>query len=50
MNKGSLGVDSTRTILSAGARRGYGDWALGWRLGVFYPDFSLLISLFSRYP
>lgn len=36
MNKGSLGMDSTRTILSAGARRGYGDWALGWRLGVFY--------------
>ena len=38
MNKGSLEYQSNRTILSAGAKRGFGDWALGWRLGAFYDD------------
>lgn len=38
MNEGSRNFKSNRTILSAGAKRGFGDWALGWRLGAFYDD------------
>lgn len=36
MNEGSQNFKSNRTILSAGAKRGFGHWALGWRLGAFY--------------
>ena len=38
LKSGSRHLDSTRTILAVGARRGFGDWALGWRLGAFYDD------------
>ncbi len=38
MDVGKSSFESTRTILSAGARRSFGDWAFGWRLGAFYDN------------
>ena len=38
---GAKSFQSTRTILSAGARRSFGDWALGWKVGAYYDDVEL---------
>lgn len=38
---GVKSFQSTRTILSAGARRSFGDWALGWKVGAYYDDVEL---------
>lgn len=38
---GAKSFQSTRTILSAGARRSFGDWALGWKVGGYYDDIEI---------
>lgn len=38
---GTKSFQSTRTILSAGARRSFGDWALGWKVGGYYDDIEI---------
>lgn len=38
---GAKSFQSTRTILSAGAHRSFGDWALGWKVGAYYDDVEL---------
>ena len=38
---GAKSFQSTRTILSAGARRSFGDWALGWKDGGYYDDIEI---------
>lgn len=38
MMEGSKRFRSTRTVFAAGADRGFGGWAAGWRLGVFTDD------------
>ncbi len=38
---GAKSFQSTRTILSAGARRSFGDWALGWKVGCYYDDIEI---------
>lgn len=38
---GAKSFQSTRTILSAGARRSFGDWALSWKVGGYYDDIEI---------
>lgn len=38
MMEGSKRFESTRAIVAAGANRGFGGWAAGWRLGAFTDD------------
>lgn len=38
---GAKSFQSTRTILSVGARRSFGDWALGWKVGGYYDDIEI---------
>lgn len=38
---GAKSFQSTRTILSAGARRSFGDWALGWNVGGYYDNIDI---------
>lgn len=38
---GAKSFQSTRTVLSAGARRSFGDWALGWKVGGYYDDIEI---------
>lgn len=38
---GAKSFQSTRTILSAGARRSFGDWALGWNVGGYYDNIEI---------
>lgn len=38
---GAKSFQSTRTILSAGTRRSFGDWALGWKVGGYYDDIEI---------
>lgn len=38
---GAKSFQSNRTILSAGARRSFGDWALGWKVGGYYDDIEI---------
>lgn len=38
---GAKSFQSTRTILSAGARRSFGDWTLGWKVGGYYDDIEI---------
>lgn len=38
---GAKSFQGTRTILSAGARRSFGDWALGWKVGGYYDDIEI---------
>lgn len=38
---GAKSFQSTRTILSAGAHRSFGDWALSWKVGAYYDDVEL---------
>lgn len=38
---GAKSFQNTRTILSAGARRSFGGWALGWKVGGYYDDIEI---------